>query len=297
MEVAKAGDEQQGVEKYQADDDREQGEMPKLGNHRGAQAFAGVNERIYEHGFLQNREFFERAPGIVRAAEENHGSDDEAEHEADVRLLHAAAEREATGRREKSHENRYERKEQRMGDVEVNTGAKQQPRGGNDHEARSQRLQRAGDDLLNGQPGDFHGSEQAVFDLARELKFGNQRHGDGPDAGTDHANGHDSREQQALVGRRHVAAADHNAAKNKDEHQRLQEGLKQQRHEVAAGDMSIAREHSEKRFPIYSRKLPPLGGGKRFFKVGSEMCTLLNSTLQPEAKAAISATSEPPRSA
>src|SRR2546423_6012672 len=115
MEVAKAGDEQQGVEKYQADDHRKQGKMRKLGNHRGAKAFTGVNERIYEHGFLQDGEFFERTPGIVRAAEENHGSDNEAEHQADVRLLHAAAEGESAGGRKKSHENRYERKEQRMG--------------------------------------------------------------------------------------------------------------------------------------------------------------------------------------
>src|SRR5437660_276916 len=297
MEVAKAGDEQQGVEKYQADDDREQGEMPKLGNHRGAQAFAGVNERIYEHGFLQNRKFFERAPGIVRAAEENHGSDNQAEHQADVRLLHAAAEREATGRREKSYENRYEREEQRMGDVEVNTGAKQQPRGRNDHQAGSQRLQRTGDDLLDGGPGDFHGSEQAVFDLARELKFGNQRHGDGPNPGANHADGHDSREPHALIGRRNVTAADHDAAKNKHEHQRLQEGLKQQRHEVAAGDVSIAREHGEKRFPVHSRKLLPVWCRKRFSRLGSEVCTSHNSTPAPEAKAATSATSEPPRSA
>src|SRR5437899_10678193 len=286
MEVAKAGDEQQGVEKYQADDDREQGEMPKLGNHRGAQAFAGVNERIYEHGFLQNRKFFERAPGIVRAAEENHGSDNQAEHQADVRLLHAAAEREATGRREKSYENRYEREEQRMGDVEVNTGAKQQPRGRNDHQAGSQRLQRTGDDLLDGEPGDFHGSEQAVFDLARELKFGNQRHGDGPDSGADHADGHDSREQQALVGRRHVAAADHNAAKNKDEHQRLQEGLKQQRHEIKAGDMSLAREHSQSRFLVHSTKLLRVCRLKRFIMMGAVRSTSDETTLTREADAA-----------
>src|SRR5437660_11509787 len=140
MEVAKARGEQQGVEKYQADDDCEQGEMRKLGNHGGAKAFAGVDERIYEHGFLQNREFFERTPGIVRAAEENHGSDNEAEHQADVGLLHAAAERETAGRREKSHQRRHKREKQRMGNVEVNTGAKQKPSGGNDHEARGQRL-------------------------------------------------------------------------------------------------------------------------------------------------------------
>src|SRR5207245_6264260 len=135
------------------------------------------------------------------------------------------------------------------------------------------------------------------FDLARELKFGNQRHGDGPDAGANHANGHDSREQQALVGRRHVTAADHDAPKNKDEHQRLQKSLKQQRHEVAAGDVSIAREHGEKGSPVHSRRLLPVWWRKRFSRLGSEMCTSHNSTPAPDAKAATSATSEPPRSA
>src|SRR5205807_5018123 len=77
VEVAKSREEQQGVEKYQANDYREQREMRKLGNHRGAKAFAGVHERIYEHGFLQEGKFLERAPGIVGAAEENHGRDDE----------------------------------------------------------------------------------------------------------------------------------------------------------------------------------------------------------------------------
>src|SRR5258708_13654030 len=87
VKAAKASGKQQSVEKYQADDDGSQGEMGKLGNHRGAKAFAGVYERIYEHGFLQDGEFFQRAPGIVGAPEENHRRNDEAEHEPDVRLL------------------------------------------------------------------------------------------------------------------------------------------------------------------------------------------------------------------
>src|SRR5713226_1254659 len=117
VEAAKSGGEQQHVEEYQPNDDREQGEMRKLGNHSSAKTFAGVNERIYEHGFLQDGEFFERAPGIVGAAEENHGCDDEAEHEADVSLLHAAAEGKATGRGEKSHQYGHNRKEQGVGHV------------------------------------------------------------------------------------------------------------------------------------------------------------------------------------
>src|SRR6266852_5248045 len=81
-----------------ADDHSRHGEMRKLGNHCSAKALAGVDEGIYEHSFLEDGEFVQRAPGIVGAAEENHGSHNEAEHQADVGLLHAAAEREATSR-------------------------------------------------------------------------------------------------------------------------------------------------------------------------------------------------------
>src|SRR5260370_32260748 len=191
VEVAKAGEEQQGVEQYQPDDYGNQGEMRKLGNHRCAKTFAGVNEGIDEHGFLQDGKLFESTPRIVGAAEENHGGDNEAEHQADMGLLHAADEREATRRGEESDENCYKREEQGMGHVQVHARAKQQPSGGNDHEARGERLQRAGDDLFNGQPGDFHGSDQAVFDLARELKFGGQRHGGDPNPGADRRDDHD----------------------------------------------------------------------------------------------------------
>src|SRR6266702_2402862 len=184
-----------------------------------------------------------------------------------------------------------------MRHVEFDTGAEQQPGGGDDHEASSERLQRAGDDLFNGQPGDFHGSEQTVFDFARELKLGDQGHGDRPNAGADHADGHDSRKQQALVGRRHEAAADHDAAEDENEHQRLQKRLKQERHEVAAGDMSVAREHGEKSFPVHSRKLLPVWCRKRFSRLGSEICTSCSSTPEAEARCATSGISEPPRSA
>ena len=57
VEIAEADGEQQGVEKDKADDHGHQREMRELGNHRGAKAFAGVNEGIYEDGFLQDGEF------------------------------------------------------------------------------------------------------------------------------------------------------------------------------------------------------------------------------------------------
>src|SRR5712692_5997233 len=297
VKAAEAGGEQQSVEEYQADDHGEQGEMRKLRDHCRSQTFAGVDKRIYEHGFLEDREFLQGAPRIISATKENHGRNDQAEHQADVGLLHATAEGEATGGGEKSYQHGHNREEEGMGHVQIHAGAEEQPGGGDDHEPGSERLQRARDNFLNSQPGDFHGSEQTVFDFARELKFGNQRHGDGPDARADHADGHDSREQQALVGRRHVAAADHDAAEDEYKHQRLQESLKEQRHEVAASDVGIARKHGEKGFPVHSRKLLPVWCKKRFSKLGSEICTSHNSTPAAEARLATSATSDPPRSA
>src|SRR6266852_7000995 len=83
VEIAEADGEEQHVEEHQPEDYRHQGQMRELGNHRGAKAFAGVNEGIYEDGFLQDGEFVERAPGIVGAAKKNHGGHDEAEHQAD----------------------------------------------------------------------------------------------------------------------------------------------------------------------------------------------------------------------
>src|SRR5260370_10937595 len=143
VEAAKASGKQQRVEEYQPNDHGEQGEMRKLGNHGSAETFAGVNERIDEHGLLQDRELVQRAPGIVSTAKENHGSDDEAEHQADVGLLHAATESEATGRREKSHEHGHNRKEQGMGHIQVHARAEEQRSGGEDPRDRSARVQRA----------------------------------------------------------------------------------------------------------------------------------------------------------
>src|SRR5437899_8910415 len=97
--------------------------MRKLRNHGSTETFAGVNEGIYEHGPLQDGEFIERAPGIVSATEENHGRHDEAEHQTDVGLLHAAAEGEAASGGEKSDEHGHNRKENGMGHVQVHARA------------------------------------------------------------------------------------------------------------------------------------------------------------------------------
>src|SRR5712692_1633584 len=117
VKAAEAGGEQQSVEEYQPDDHREQGEMRKLGNHGSAKTLAGVDKRIDKHGFLEDREFLQGAPRIVSATKENHGRNDQAEHQADVGLLHAATEGETAGGGEKSHQQSHNGKEQRMGHI------------------------------------------------------------------------------------------------------------------------------------------------------------------------------------
>src|SRR6266478_2106787 len=130
-----------------------------------------------------------------------------------------------------------------------------------------------------------------------KLKFSNQRHRHSPNTREHHADRHDPRQQQALVGGGHKPAAHHHPTEDKHEHHRLQESLQEQRNEVAASDMSIARQQGQKSLPVHSRKLLPVWCKNRFSKLGSEMCTSHNSTEAPEARLAISETSEPPRSA
>src|SRR5260370_16922920 len=90
VEVAKAGEEQQRVEKYESDEHGHQGKMRELGNHRSAKTFAGVDEGIYEHGFLENGEFVERAPAIIGTAEKHHGRNHQTQPHPDSHLLQPA---------------------------------------------------------------------------------------------------------------------------------------------------------------------------------------------------------------
>ena len=59
----------------------------------------------------------------------------------------------------------------------------------------------------------------------RELECRDQRHGNRPNSGEHHADGHNAGKQQALIRSRHITAAHHHAAENKNEQQRLQESL------------------------------------------------------------------------
>ncbi len=117
MELIEAEGEERNVEENQSPEDSRKWQMRKLRHHGAAETFARVNQGIHQDGLLKDGEFFERAPGIVGATEKDHGRHDEAEHQADVRLLHAAAEGEAAGRGEKRDQQSHQRKKQRMSNV------------------------------------------------------------------------------------------------------------------------------------------------------------------------------------
>ncbi len=70
-----------------------------------------------------------------------------------------------------------------------------------------QRLDHAEQHLFHSQPSDHHGSQQPVFDLARELKLADQGHGDGLNTRHEHAHPHDAGSDDSFVTGLHHAAA------------------------------------------------------------------------------------------
>src|SRR5262249_12628252 len=104
-------------------------------------------------------------------------------------------------------------------------------------------------------------------------------------------------QQQTLVDRGHVAAADHHASEDEHEKQRLQECLQSQLNCVTPRDMSVASQHGAKSLPVQSRKLLPVWCRNRFSRLGSEIWTSESSAPELAATLAISGIKEPPRSA
>src|SRR5205807_1976517 len=99
---------EQDVEKDQPDEQSSSRQVSELRDERTAESLARVHDRVHQHGARQDREFSERLPRIVRAAEEDHRREHQTEHEADVLLAYAAAERQPDRRREQRHEQRQD---------------------------------------------------------------------------------------------------------------------------------------------------------------------------------------------
>src|SRR5580698_9535458 len=96
--------------------------MRELGYEGSTQSLAGVDQRIYQDDFLQDGELRQGAPGIIRAAEKDHRSQNHAEHQTDVSLADAAAEGQTAAGREQRHQQCYAAKRQRRTQVELDSG-------------------------------------------------------------------------------------------------------------------------------------------------------------------------------
>ncbi len=80
--------------------------MRELRYERSSQALASVDEGIHQDDSLEDWKLSQSAPGIVRTTKKDHGSQNHAEHEADMSLIDAAAKGKTAAGREKSHEQR-----------------------------------------------------------------------------------------------------------------------------------------------------------------------------------------------
>ena len=137
----------------------------------------------------------ELGPGVVDAAEEGDGHDDDAEDEADLLRLDAGADDQAerAGGEAGEHEDHDEERpavdvgvDRRGGDV---VGEREDD-GGGDHA-----LHGGEDDLLDGDGGDGQGTHDAVVDLAGDAELLGERQGDGGDAGEHDGDGHEAGQQ------------------------------------------------------------------------------------------------------
>src|SRR5205823_11977248 len=71
-ELANPQRDKEEIEEDEAAEDHGQGEVRKLRDESASEPFTGVNDRIEKHGLLQYRKLGQRAPRVIRAAEENH---------------------------------------------------------------------------------------------------------------------------------------------------------------------------------------------------------------------------------
>jgi hypothetical protein len=106
MKLSQSDRQKQPVKERQHYQHRQQRKVRKLGYERSTQSLAGVHEGIHQDDFLQDGKVSQSAPRIIGAAEEDHGSQNHAEHQADVGLIDAAAKRQTAAGREKRHQQR-----------------------------------------------------------------------------------------------------------------------------------------------------------------------------------------------
>ena len=239
--------------------DIERGQADHGGNHRAAQTFICVGERIEERDDLEPLDPAERSPGIVSAAREDERREDQREHQADLLRLHQRADGQPQagscqgGQHHQGNERAYF-----VGAYLV--AAAENPVGQwEDDSPGDEPAQRREDDLLHSDQADRQGREQAIIDLARVAQVENQgqrhplqrRHDDGqPD---------DTRQQYGGEPGPGETDAGQHLAEDEEEEQRLQQHLQEEgdkfspRHDqVAAQDCQESGQRNAETAPRVS---------------------------------------------
>jgi len=96
--LPQAEGQQQPVKSRQNNQNGRQRKVRELWHERSSQAFAGVDQRIDQHSFLQDGKFVQRAPRVVSSAKENQRSQNHTEHQSNMLLIDAATQCESTAR-------------------------------------------------------------------------------------------------------------------------------------------------------------------------------------------------------
>src|SRR5207253_10598215 len=126
-ELSEPDRDEKDIEEDQADEQTARRQMRKLRHERAPKSFARVHDRIDEDRAREDRKFLQRLPRIVRAAEEDHRREYKAEHQPDVLLADAAAERQADRGRQERHEQRERPEEQEVIATQRDAAAHHEP--------------------------------------------------------------------------------------------------------------------------------------------------------------------------
>ena len=147
----------------------------------GPEPLAHVDERVDQHDDLQPAHRLQRPPRVVDAAEERDRQHDEGEQVRHLLRRHLGPEHEPEGGGHPAGE-RGQRDQRQPVDVQVH-GRRRDDVGDREHEQRGeQRVQHAGDDLLDADRLRRQRRQHAVLDLLGVAELLHQRQGDGLDA-------------------------------------------------------------------------------------------------------------------
>src|SRR5579863_4748852 len=67
LKLPQSNRQQQNIDEAQHEEDRREREMRNLRHQSGAQAFAGIHERVDQYGLLQDWKTLQRTPGKISA--------------------------------------------------------------------------------------------------------------------------------------------------------------------------------------------------------------------------------------